>query len=285
MNYKDSKWASQILALQHDDGSWGHFHTLSNPTTAQPMTSEQALRRLRILGFTKDDEPICRAMRYMEINLANPEPTVFHEKKHDSKTYGDLMLAAWLRLFDSENESALSVAKKWASIIEVAFADGTYSHDAYVAAYEAQIGKKLNPKAGCLANFVVFYQVVLLQGMLLPKTESIVLDYILDYPTGMVYIYNKPIRSLPEEFASKQANQYLAAIELLAGYTGAAEKLKFVAEWLMNNRGNDGLWDMGAVVKDGIRFPLSESWRNPADRKADCTFRICRILKQLGVVV
>lgn len=118
--------------------------------------------------------------------------------------------------------------------------------------------------------------------MLLPETESIVLDFILDYPTGMVYIYNKPIRNLPEKFASKQANYYLAAIELLAGYTGAAEKLKHVAEWLINNRGNDGLWDMGAVVKDGIHFPLSESWRDPADRKADCTYRVSRILEQLG---
>lgn len=285
MNYKDSKWASQILALQHDDGSWGHFHTLSNPTKAQPMTTEQALRRLRILGFTKDDEPICRAMRYMETNLADPELTVFHEMKHDSKTYGDLMLAAWLRLFDPENKLALSVAKKWASIIEVAFADGTYSHGAYAAAYEAQIGKKLNPKAGCLANFVVFYQVVLLQGTLLTETESMVIDYILDYPTGMVYIYNKPLRDLPEAFASKQANQYLAAIELLAGYAGAVEKLKFVSEWLMKNRGNDGLWDTGAVVKDGVHFPLSESWRNPADRKADCTHRISRILRQLGAQI
>jgi DNA-binding Xre family transcriptional regulator len=43
MDYKDSKWASQILALQHNDGSWGHFHTLSNPTMAQPITTEQAL--------------------------------------------------------------------------------------------------------------------------------------------------------------------------------------------------------------------------------------------------
>ncbi|NLM77193.1 MAG: hypothetical protein GX173_03790 [Ruminococcaceae bacterium] len=51
---KDSKWASQILTRQHDDGSWGHFRSLSNPTKAQPMTTEQALRRLRILGFTKN---------------------------------------------------------------------------------------------------------------------------------------------------------------------------------------------------------------------------------------
>lgn len=283
MEYKDTKWASQILALQHEDGSWGHFHTLSNPTKAQPITTEQALRRLRILGFTKDDEPICRAMHYMETNLANPEPTVFHEKKHDSKTYGDLMLAAWLRLFDSGNKLALTIAKKWAAIIEAAFADGTYSHDAYVVAYETEIGKKLNPKAGCLTNFVVFYQMVLLQGMLAPGTERSVLDYALDFPTGMVYIYNKPLRDLPEAFASKQANHYLAAIELLAGYASAANELKFVAEWLMQHCGNDGLWDMGAVVKDGIHFPLSESWRNPANRKADCTYRISKLLKQLGV--
>jgi hypothetical protein len=57
INY-NSKWVKQILDLQHEDGSWGCFHTLSNPTKAQPMTTEQALRRLRILGLTKDDEPI-----------------------------------------------------------------------------------------------------------------------------------------------------------------------------------------------------------------------------------
>ncbi|MFO7637219.1 MAG: hypothetical protein R6W96_07910 [Clostridia bacterium] len=281
MDYKDSKWASQILALQHDDGSWGHFHTLSNPTKAQPMTTEQALRRLRILGFTKGDETIQRAIRYMEGNLSNPEPTVFHEKKHDSKTYGDLMLAAWLRLFDHKNKFALSIAKKWSTIIEDAFAGGAYSHDAYVRAYESEIGKKLNPKSGCLANFVVFYQVVLLQGILLPETQRLVFDYILNYPTGMVYIYNKPLCELPDAFASKQANCFLAAIELLSGYTGASEKLSYVSAWLMDNRGNDGLWDMGAVAKDGIHFPLSDSWRNPADRKADCTYRISRILRQL----
>lgn len=285
MNHKSSKWALQILELQHDDGSWGHFHTLSNPTKAQPMTTEQALRRLRILGFTKEDEPIRRAIGYMETNLANPEPTVFHEKKHDSKTYGDLMLAAWLRLFEPYNELALSITKKWTSIIEAAFAGGVYSHNSYTSAYEAVLGKKLNPKAGCLANFVVFYQVVLLQGVLRPETERLVLDYIFNYPTGIGYIYNKPLRELPEVFASKPASLYLAAIELLAGYTCAAEKLKFVTDWLTENRGSDGLWDMGTVTKDGIYFPLSDSWRNAENRRLDCTVRIMKLMARLEMNV
>ena len=101
-----NKWVQQIIDLQHEDGSWGCFHTLSQPTKAQPITTEQALRRLRILGLKKHDEPIARAVTYMERNLIKPFPTVFHEKKHDSKTYGDLMLAAWIKLFDSTSNPA-----------------------------------------------------------------------------------------------------------------------------------------------------------------------------------
>jgi hypothetical protein len=45
-----NKWVQKILELQHEDGSWGFFHSLSQPTKEQPMTTEQALRRLQILG-------------------------------------------------------------------------------------------------------------------------------------------------------------------------------------------------------------------------------------------
>jgi len=62
MDIYNNKWVQQIISLQHDDGSWGYFHTLSKPTTSVPMTTEQALRRLFVLGLTKDDEPIKRAL-------------------------------------------------------------------------------------------------------------------------------------------------------------------------------------------------------------------------------
>lgn len=220
-DYPSEKWIQQIVGLQHTDGSWGHFHTLSQPTREQPMTTEQALRRLRILGLTKDDEPICRTICYMEDHLAKPYPTVFHEKKHDSKTYGDLMLAAWLRLFDAENEAALVVAKKWANIIESAFEGDTYSHKDYVSAYESEIGIKLNPKASCLANFVVFYQLALLPGLLKPKTECKMLDYMIAHESGVIYIYDKSLQTPSATFASKQTSRYLSALELLPLYRSA----------------------------------------------------------------
>jgi hypothetical protein len=63
MDYRDGKRAKKILELQQNNGSWGYFHSLSNPTPKQPMTTEQALRRLEILGFTINDNPIQKADR------------------------------------------------------------------------------------------------------------------------------------------------------------------------------------------------------------------------------
>ncbi len=274
------KWIQQIVDLQHDDGSWGCFHSLSQPTKEQPMTTEQALRRLRVLGLTKDDEPIDRTLAYMEYHLKQPHPTVFHEKKHDSKTYGDLMLAAWIRLFDPDNETARIVARKWAKIITCSFHNGTYSHADYVAAYESEF-VKLNPKAGCLADFVVFYQLSLMAGLLNPPIESAMLDYVLSHSRGIVYLYNSALNILPEQFASRKASSYIAAMEVLSAYPLAPQKLGFVAEWLKSRQDENGQWDMGSDVRDGIYFPLSESWRKADDRKRDCTARISKLLRKL----
>ncbi len=230
--------------------------------------------------MTKNDEPIARALAYLEYNLLQPHPTVFHEKKHDSKTYGDLMLAAWIRLFDPNNNTALSVAKKWAKVITCAFQSGEYSHAEYVAAYESEF-TKLNPKAGCLADFVVFYQLALLPDLLSREIESSMFDYVLVHPRGIVYIYNNRLDTPPEQFASRKANVYLAAMELLSDYSISPKKLGFVVDWLKSQRDENGLWDMGSDVKDGIHFPLSDSWRKIEDRKRDCTSRVIRLLDKL----
>jgi hypothetical protein len=58
IDYKDSKWAKNIITSEHEDGNWGYFHSLSNPTYMNKITTEQALRRLEILGFTEEDTVI-----------------------------------------------------------------------------------------------------------------------------------------------------------------------------------------------------------------------------------
>lgn len=280
----NSRWVKEIISLQKSDGSWGYFHTLSNPTKTQPITTEQALRRLKILGLTENDELIQKAIKYLE-NCLNGEIDIpdRREKFRDWDIFKSLMFASWLKIFSPQNQLALDIAKKWTNIIEKAFCSDSYNQLEYVKSFSEIFGVK--PHNDRSVDFVTFYQVSILQGMLKPTTEEKVINYIINDDTGIYYIYGAKIATLPKDFTSKQTNRYLSAIELLSGYGNAKESLSFVAEWLISNKDCDGYWDLGSSAKDGINFPLSDSWRSIQSRRNDCTIRIERLLEKLDMKV
>ena len=107
------------------------------------------------------------------------------------------------------------------------------------------------------------------------------IDYILQHPDGIYYICEGPLSQPPELFPSKHTSRYLAALELLARYPTAPERLAFAIDWLEQNRAPDGTWDMGPSVKDGVYFPLSDNWRRAETRKKDCTERIKKLLSAI----
>ncbi len=113
--------------MQNPDGTWGsQFHTLSMPDRRQGLiTTEQALRRLKILGFTIEDEPIRRAVDCMCACLRGERKIDdYWEKGHDWALFTRLMLGAWVREFTPEEPEALDVARQWARVIESTFANG-----------------------------------------------------------------------------------------------------------------------------------------------------------------
>lgn len=279
--HKNGKWAKSIIALQEDDGKWGQFHSLSKFCNS-PITTEQALRRLERLGYTMEDACIQKAVSYMDDCLTGkktiPDP---REKLHDWDIFTALMLSTWIRRFTSENPNANKVADRWANIISCAFADGTYNHNEYVAAYRDTWGIK--PNGGRLIDFVNFYPVSMLKGCLDRKTEMAFVDYVLNKEGGIYYIYEKKLRQLPGCFESREASRYLGAIELLAEYNCAKEELGFVAAWLMENQNGDGKWDFGKTANDKLYFPLSDEWRRKETREADCTERVLALLNLLTV--
>ncbi|MDR0302839.1 MAG: hypothetical protein LBI04_11090 [Treponema sp.] len=86
----------------------------------------------------------------------------------------------------------------------------------------------------------------------------------------------------PKEFKTKEASRYVAAIELLAEYKSCKKtQLDFAVRWLKKNMEREKEWDMGKEVKDGMYFPLSDSWRKDEDRIKDCTHRINKLLEKL----
>jgi len=283
MSYKTGKWASQIIEAQNDDGTWGQgFHTLSKPVGGRPLTTEQALRRLRILGFTLQDEPIRRAVDYMTACLRGERKMDGSwEKTHDWPLFTQLMLSSWVKIFDPQNAPALAFANRWVRVIETAFQSGAYDDDAYKSAYREEFDSP--PKGPRELDFSDFYHLNLLQGVISTSTESRMLDYVINKPTCIYYVYNQPLNAPPPTWASMQTSNYLAALELLSGYPLAKDKLRFTSDWVKANVDKNGQWDLGAKSKDGVYLPLSDSWRNAQERMADCTFRVNELLTLLMI--
>jgi len=282
MEHKEGKWAAQILEARHEDGMWGNFHALSSPVKGRPITTEQAIRRLHRLGYTMEDEVIKTVMERMVLCITGQQKIDnYSEKTHDWNLFEKLMLSAWIRIFEPQNPYALEAARGWAVIVEEAFSSGTYCREDDIVAFTKQQGRK--PRSGFETGFGMFYHAALLPGVLTPTTERMFLDYYLSKPDGMYYIYDRPLNQVPEVFASKDASCYLAAMEVLAGYETAKEKLSFVVEWLNDNKDENGQWDFGPKANDGVYFPLSDSWRKAEDRKRDCTERVYMFLSRLLV--
>ncbi len=263
MDYRKGKQAQEIIELQNEDGTWGNeFHSFAVPNNKKPLTTEQALRRLKILGFTIDDEPIKKAVDCMTSCLRGERKIDnYCEKGIDWDEYSRLMLATWVKIFDVNNIYALEVAKRYADMNEKLVLSGDYICDTY----------KAN-----------FYDVNIVKGLLKPEVESKWIDHIISYDKGIYYIYGKCLKELPKEFSSLEASRYIAAIEILADFETAKEKLSFVVEWLKEKRDEKGQWDFGAKAKDNIYLPLSDSWRSAEIRKADCTSRVKTLIEKLG---
>ncbi len=281
-DHRTGEAAGSILATQHPDGTWGNcFHSMAIPTSRQPLTTEQALRRLYALGFTLADEPVRRAVGCMEACLRGERRIDgYTETTRNWALFTRIMLAAWIRVFDPDNPLALEVARQWVGIMENAYAAGRYDESAFLAAYTHTFGKPVSLRD---TGFADFYHLQLLRGVLTPATEELFLEDILSRPDGIYYLYGKPLRQPPAVFASRETVQYLDALDVLSGYRLAREKLTFATCWLRNQADADGRWDLGPKAKDQLHLPLSDSWRRREDRIADCTEWISALLSRLDV--
>jgi hypothetical protein len=268
--------------LQHDDGSWGYFHSLSVPTPKQPMTTEQALRRLEILGFTINDVPIQKTVKYLHNCLIGKESIPdWTEKGSDWKTYCDLMISTWIKRFTIDDKTANDIANKWAETINSTFADKQFNQSAYDSAYN----RVFRPEKGKrIWGFTNFYGVSILANNIDVEIEPMFFEYILNFPIGIYYFhYKKSAKILPELFQSKETCDYIRVVYLLTEYKNkkCKDQMLYIKKWLSQNKLNDHEWDLGVNSKDNILLPLSDSWRRDEDRMKDCTFVINKIMQNI----
>jgi hypothetical protein len=246
------------------------------------MTTEQALRRLEILGFSIHDSPIQKAVKYLQNCLIGKETIPDRaEKQLDWEKFRDLMIATWIKRFISDDKRANTVAEKWAEIVNGSFINNEFDQIKFNSLFYKILSYDIHKKP---IRFMTFYPISLVSHNVSEVIEPVFFKYILTYDKGITYFnYAKPLSILPEHFQSKETSAYLREIELLAEYKNikCKEQISFVKEWLLNNKTNDNEWDIGKEAKDGIYFPLSDSWRKDEDRINDCTYTINRLLEKI----
>ncbi len=279
-DYRTGKWAQLILAQQQPDGLLpGMFHSMAVPRGTM-LTTEQALRRLHALGFTRDDEPIRRALTTMSACLRGERKIdAYYERGIDWAMYEMLMLAAWVRRFDPNNEAALDWGRRWAGVAEAAFAAGSLDSAVWNAAYEDTFRRRAHHPQPI--SLTPFYHGMLLPNLLTQKAERALVRHILHSPGGMYYVYEQPLTEPPFPFEGRETSRWLAALEMLAAFPHARDELDFAASWLRMHQQPDGSWDLGRDARDQVHFPLSDSWRREAIRRADCTWRIEQLLTRI----
>lgn len=282
MDYKSSVWAKKIISLQTSSGNWGYFHTLSTSSKVNKITTEQALRRLQILGFTENDKVINRSLKYLHNCLCHKDSIPDRiEKSHNWSIYVELMLSTWIRRFSNKFEKANEIANKWGIIFSVSFTKNGLCIESFNKEFINQFSEK--PFGPRLLDPINFYTLSIISNTLSRINEKHIIDYVIHHPTGIYYIYGKCISTLPSLFQSKQTNTFLSAIELLAEqkYIKSNKQLRYIIPWLNKNQSIESTWDLGPSVKDGVHFPLSDSWRLSANRVHDCTNRINKLLDSI----
>ncbi len=130
MDFRTGTWARAILETQRPNGSWGQFHSRVAPYKEQ--TTEQALRRLHILGFTREDPPVRRALAYLRDCLQGRQTIPDRREKGAGwDCYVTLMLAAAIRIFDPSDPAIRRVVDQWRRVAAETFAAGTFDEIVY----------------------------------------------------------------------------------------------------------------------------------------------------------
>lgn len=273
-----SRLVSELAAAQHPDGSWGRFYTRNKNVRFAARTTETALIRANALGLDASHPMVRQAIGYLERVLEGE--AVWPDREDPTLDFPlsvQMVTAARLRQFVPDHSLALREAYRWRDLVAVSFSEDGFDDLQYLERGEALFGQPMPQDPRMLFSQ---YSLILLRGLLPEEAEINLIRYMTGYTRGIYLITNRSLRYKPLSFVSRETLRYIRALELLGCYRGAEDLMKDAIEWLWDQRGHDGMWDLGPAGRDGLDLPLSESWRR-GQRPVDCTVRMLILLQRL----
>jgi hypothetical protein len=276
--------SSAVVELRHaqqPNGTWGRFHSQDSSRRLPFSTTEFAIKRVLGLGLDGGSEILCRAVDYMQGVLAGQVTWSDPPEKHEGWPANiQFITAGVLASIDPRHPALAPHARTWAEIVRRTFHGGQYDPSAERQAHRDLNGIVTKGKYLKLAGLYPLRLLALPCSGLEAGVEQALLHWLWTKADGIYYTYGAAMGRMPP-LDSPHFIFWLEGQSLLSGFAGWRALAEPLLERLWAARGPDGLWDFGPHARASAAMPLSENWKNPLDRKIDCSVYALMLVSKL----
>jgi hypothetical protein len=267
-----SKWVKQLKDAQLPDGSWGRFHSQDTRVKSVFRTSEEAIDRAISLGLGPDHPALASAKNYIEnVLVGHAQITDWNEKNDAWPVLIRIILAGKLaEIFPT----SFALESSWLYMAEVA--QQSFSSGEYRLADEINAHLQVSTIHVRRSFLESRYAISLLSARCLPdQLERKLVEWIWNKPDGMHYLGAPLSKPVPHRMA-----YWLKSMNILCHFPYWKEVSVMYLNELWEDRDENGWWDFGPPSEMCRDFPISENWRQPANRKIDFSTSILVVLRR-----
>lgn len=272
---------------QLPDGTWGRFHTQDTSVRQPFLTTEGGIVVALSCGLDRTHPILVKAqaaiLYYVEGKTCWPDPPEKHDNPLAWYVWVRHYSAAVLSQIDPFHPYLEEYWNLWTRAVQAAFQSGSYDRQQEIVALNALMDCRMKKPV----PFHTKYPLLILSAthnQLPGDLEHRLLEFILQYPAGIYYSYDKPIHTQPG-IHDRHFWGWTQAHRLLTRFRLWKEMGAEALNWIWAQRSEQGFWDLGSQIarRPYTSFPLSESWRRVENRIIDCTVEMLTLLsKGLG---
>lgn len=267
----------QLQREQSPDGNWGPLRDKDYAQKAIFPTTFVALERCLYIGLTLEDRDILfLALDHLEDALQGCPRTPLYNKNERAVPWQMWEISAWAERIRPNHPLCDRLWNEWAYIASRAYVDGGYDLEREARAQHELFGtheKRLIPMA---------LDLLLARAQALPEgLEQCLLDHYGKKAYEQGYFWDKHLQSFPKTFRDPKTRRYFHTIKYINHFHNTQNYLEPAMDWLLENRGADGLWDYGPQTNDPWGyygyFSLEKTYAK--NRVIDCTLEVLSVLK------
>ncbi len=277
-----SRWVRDLERDQHDDGSWGRFHSKDASLERTIETTEQGVERAVALGLDAGHPILESAARYITYVLKGEQVFPDPPEKNTRWPIGTrLFAAATLAMIQTDHPAIADTRAYWASVASRAFRAGGYDPTEELLAHE-DLSRSTIKELRYL-KLSGKYQLTLLGahvGSLPRDLEEQLVAWVCADPSGIGYL-SVPLSPPPPSATPSVVDRWLSSWELLFRFSCRNAHATRAVGWLWSERNAQGLWDWGVRWTGSRHFPMSESRRIRRRRAVDYATRVLVLLGRL----